>query len=143
MNTPAPAVAIDAAALERIGLALADGTRRRLLLALLQAPSFPADLADQLGLTRGNVSNHLGCLRGCGLVRTEAVGRRVLYHIADPRLAHALSELAQLVLLVEHDTEAEPAASTTEVAAACVVESGCCPPAGETVSGIDVEAERG
>ena len=80
--------------------ALADPTRRRLLLRLVQGPAFPSDLADDLGLTRANVSNHLTCLRGCGLVSTEPVGRRVRYQLADPRLAGALAQLASLVLVV-------------------------------------------
>ncbi|TWD73025.1 DNA-binding transcriptional ArsR family regulator [Kribbella amoyensis] len=96
-------VAVDAAALARVGTALADENRRRLLLALLEEPAFPSDLADRLEMTRGNVSNHLACLRGCGLVRTVPVGRRVRYELADPRLAHALAELATLVLLVDHE----------------------------------------
>lgn len=97
-----PAVVVDAAALARVGTALADENRRRLLLALLAEPAFPSDLADRLGMTRGNVSNHLACLRGCGLVRTVPVGRRVRYELADPKLAHALADLAALVLLVDH-----------------------------------------
>src|SRR5689334_21939965 len=98
-----PAVAVDAAALARVGTALADESRRRLLLALLEEPAYPSDLAERLGMTRGNVSNHLSCLRGCGLVRTVAVGRRVRYELADPKLAHALADLAALVLLVDAD----------------------------------------
>ncbi|MFF5209568.1 winged helix-turn-helix domain-containing protein [Streptosporangium sp. NPDC000396] len=104
MTIKQPGVAVDATALERIGTALADGTRRRLLLALLWGPAFPADLADQLELTRGNVSNHLSCLRGCGLVTATPVGRRVRYQLADPRLARALAELASLVLIIDHDS---------------------------------------
>jgi DNA-binding transcriptional ArsR family regulator len=140
MERSAPAVVVDAAALERVGVALADGTRRRLLLALLEGPAFPADLADRLSLTRGNVSNHLGCLRGCGLVRTEAVGRRVRYHLADPRLAHALADLVGLVLLVEHDDDAEPA---QESVTGCVVDSGCCPTAIDTIPAFDSATKAG
>jgi ArsR family transcriptional regulator, cadmium/lead-responsive transcriptional repressor len=99
---------VDADALGRIGTALADPTRRRLLLALVDGPAFPSDLADELVLTRGNVSNHLACLRGCGLVSTTPVGRRVRYELADPRLASALAQLASLVLVVEHGGSGEP-----------------------------------
>jgi ArsR family transcriptional regulator, cadmium/lead-responsive transcriptional repressor len=95
------AVAVNADALARVGTALADENRRRLLLELLNEPAYPADLAERLGMTRGNVSNHLACLRGCGLVRTVPVGRRVRYELADPKLAHALAALASLVLLVD------------------------------------------
>ncbi|MFI6293868.1 winged helix-turn-helix domain-containing protein [Nonomuraea sp. NPDC050790] len=113
MESPNPhalAVAVNAEALARVGTALADENRRRLLLELLNAPAYPADLAERLNMTRGNVSNHLACLRGCGLVRTVPVGRRVRYELADAKLAHALAELASLVLLVDqgaHTPEGE------------------------------------
>jgi DNA-binding transcriptional ArsR family regulator len=85
-------------ALGRVGTALADETRRQLLVALLDGPGYPAELAVQLGLTKANVSNHLACLRGCGLVMTTAEGRRVRYEIADARFATALGELVDLAL---------------------------------------------
>ena len=88
-------------ALERVGTALADPTRRRILLVLLDGPAYPADLADALGLGRTNISNHLACLRGCGLVRAEREGRQVRYELSSPRLAHALSDLVDLELEVE------------------------------------------
>lgn len=84
------------AALGRIGTALADETRRRVLVALLDGPKFPADLADGLGLTRANVSNHLSCLRHCRLVTATPDGRRVRYELAHPRLAQSLADLADL-----------------------------------------------
>ncbi|WP_436500619.1 Cd(II)/Pb(II)-sensing metalloregulatory transcriptional regulator CmtR [Actinokineospora sp. HUAS TT18] len=88
-------------AMARLGRALADPTRCRLLLALLDGPEYPARLADQLGLTRSNVSNHLSCLRGCGLVVAVEEGRQVRYELADPHLARALAELVDVVLAVE------------------------------------------
>ena len=88
-------------ALERVGTALADPTRRRILLVLLEGAAYPADLADALGSGRTNISNHLACLRGCGLVRAEREGRQVSYELSSPRLAHALSDLVELELEVE------------------------------------------
>ena len=88
-------------ALARIGRALADGTRRRLLLALLEGPAYPAQLAETLGQSRQNVSNHLTCLRGCGLVVATPQGRQVRYELAEPRLAHALRDLLEVVLAVD------------------------------------------
>lgn len=88
-------------ALARIGRALADATRRRLLLALLESPAYPAQLAGTLGQSRQNVSNHLSCLRGCGLVVAIPEGRQVRYELADPRLAHALHDLLEVVLAVD------------------------------------------
>jgi len=87
--------------LERVGTALADPTRRRILLVLVDGPAYPADLAHSLGIGRSNVSNHLTCLRGCGLVRATREGRQVRYDLASPRLAHALADLVDLELDVD------------------------------------------
>lgn len=95
---PSNAGSVDLTALARVGTALADDTRRRMLVALLDGAVYPSDLAHDLGLSRSNVSNHLACLRGCGLVVAEAEGRRQRYRLSDPKLAHALSDLCGLVL---------------------------------------------
>ncbi|WP_205325349.1 helix-turn-helix transcriptional regulator [Glycomyces sp. YM15] len=87
--------------LARFGHALSDPTRSRLLLALREAPGYPADLAETLGVSRQSLSNHLACLRGCGLVVAVPEGRRTRYELADPRLAHALGDLLGVVLSVD------------------------------------------
>jgi ArsR family transcriptional regulator, cadmium/lead-responsive transcriptional repressor len=84
--------------LERVGTALADSTRRRILNMLLAGPAYPADLAEIVEVSRANVSNHLACLRGCGLATATREGRQVRYELADQRLADALRELARVVL---------------------------------------------
>jgi DNA-binding transcriptional ArsR family regulator len=87
--------------LARFGHALSDPTRARVLLALKDAPGYPAELAELLGVSRQALSNHLACLRGCGLVVAVPEGRRVRYELADARLAHALSDLLGVVLSVD------------------------------------------
>jgi ArsR family transcriptional regulator, cadmium/lead-responsive transcriptional repressor len=91
--------------LERVGTALADPTRRRILVVLLDGPAFPADLADSLVAGRSNISNHLACLRGCGLVVATREGRQVRYELASPRLAHALADLVDLELDIDRAHE--------------------------------------
>jgi DNA-binding transcriptional ArsR family regulator len=88
-------------ALARFGHALADATRTRILLSLNRAPGFPSDLADQIGVSRQILSNHLACLRGCGLVVAVPEGRRTRYELADRRIGHALDDLLGLVLAVD------------------------------------------
>ena len=95
-------------ALARLGRALSDPTRRRLLLALVDGPGYPAMLADGLGLSRSNVSNHLSCLRGCGLVVAHYEGRQVRYELADPHLGRALAELLEVVLAVAPTPRCSP-----------------------------------
>ncbi|MDG4811067.1 helix-turn-helix domain-containing protein [Micromonospora sp. WMMD1120] len=91
--------------------AIAASCPARLLLAPRDGPGYPADLADLLGTSRQNVSNHLACLRGCGLVVAVPEGRRSRYEFADARLSHALGDLLDLVLAVDPaacpSTEAE------------------------------------
>lgn len=87
--------------LARFGYALSDPTRARLLLALRESPAYPSDLADLLSVSRQKLSNHLACLRGCGLVVAVPEGRRVRYELADGRLRHALDDLLGVVLAVD------------------------------------------
>jgi DNA-binding transcriptional ArsR family regulator len=109
------AVVAHAHVLARFGHALSDPTRCRLLLVLRAGPAYPADLAEALDVSRTNLSNHLACLRGCGLVVAAPEGRRSRYELADRRLAHALGDLIELALAVDPD-------------AACPVdEQGSCP----------------
>lgn len=89
--------------LARLGRALADPTRCRILVALLDGVCYPGQLAAHLGLTRSNVSNHLSCLRGCGLVAAAYEGRQVRYGLADDHLARALGELVQVVAPADTD----------------------------------------
>ncbi len=91
--------------MHRLGRAMADPTRSRILLSLLEQPGYPARLARDLGLTRSNVSNHLGCLRGCGIVVAVPEGRQARYELADPHLTRALTALVDVVLAVDDGAE--------------------------------------
>jgi DNA-binding transcriptional ArsR family regulator len=89
---------IDLGTLARVGMALADPTRRRVLVHLIGGAGYPAEMAEEFGTSRANLSNHLACLRECGLVTAAAEGRRVRYELADDRLADGLRVLAGLDL---------------------------------------------
>lgn len=87
--------------LSRFGHALSDSTRARILLALRDGPAYPSDLAEALGVSRQGLSNHLACLRGCGLVVAVPEGRRSRYELADVKLKNALNELLAVVLATD------------------------------------------
>lgn len=103
--------------MNRLGRAMADPTRSRILMQLLEGPGYPAALAESLDLTRQNVSNHLTCLRDCGIVTTTAEGRQTRYEIADPHLTSALSALVTVVLAVDASAPCHDAGCTVD---------GCC-----------------
>jgi|UniRef100_UPI003899DCA4 DNA-binding transcriptional ArsR family regulator len=87
--------------LARFGKALADPTRASVLLRLKDGAAYSGELAEHVGVSRQALSNHLACLRDCGLVVAEPVGRRVRYELSDPKLAHALGDLLGAILAVE------------------------------------------
>ena len=87
--------------LSRFGHALSDETRTQVLLALKTEPRYPAELAESLGVTRQKLSNHLACLRGCGLVVALPDGRRTRYELADSNIGRALDDLLGVVLAVD------------------------------------------
>ncbi len=87
--------------MNRLGRAMADPTRSRILLSILEGPGYPAKVARDLDLTRTNVSNHLSCLRGCGVVVAVPEGRQTRYEIADPHITTALTALLDVTLAVD------------------------------------------
>lgn len=99
-------------ALTRFGAALSDPTRSAILLSLRSRPGYPSELAEEVGVSRQITSNHLACLRGCGLVVAVPEGRRTRYELADTRIAHALDDLVDLVLTVDPSC--------------CPADEGCC-----------------
>ncbi len=76
---------------------LADGSRLAILEALRHGPHSVTELVACTGLSQPNVSNHLACLRDCGLVLKEPRGRFAYYYLADVRI-DALLQLAADVL---------------------------------------------
>jgi DNA-binding transcriptional ArsR family regulator len=62
---------------------LAEPSRVRILRAVLDGERRVSDVVAQTGLSQPNVSKHLACLRGCGLVQRRPDGREVFYSASD------------------------------------------------------------
>jgi len=61
--------------------AVAEASRRDILMAIGDGEAGVGDLVDRLGLTQPQVSKHLGVLRRVNLVRCRAVGRERRYTV--------------------------------------------------------------
>lgn len=61
--------------LDRMFHALADATRREMILRLSQGPATVSDLAAPFTMSLPSVLQHLQVLEGSGLVRTRKIGR--------------------------------------------------------------------
>jgi ArsR family transcriptional regulator, cadmium/lead-responsive transcriptional repressor len=94
--------------LARVGTALADPVRQRILVSLVDQPTTPTALVEQLGVSKTVLSNHLACLRGCGLVVGEHAGRTITYRLVSDHLAHALKDLMKLEAGLDCAAEIEP-----------------------------------
>jgi ArsR family transcriptional regulator len=63
---------------------LASPRRLEILHRLAQGPCEVGRLAEELGASQPNVSQHLSVLRAAGIVEAERDGREVRYRLADP-----------------------------------------------------------
>lgn len=81
---------------------LADPTRLAILDTLRAGPRCVGAVVDATGLSQPNVSNHLACLKDCGLVTCERRGRHVYYRTSDPRVAELLTLAEALLADVAH-----------------------------------------
>lgn len=68
-----------------------DPTRLRILETLRIGELTVGAIVEQTGFSQSNVSNHLACLRDCGLVVAEQRGKFVVYRLSDPRVGELLT----------------------------------------------------
>ena len=76
---------------------LGDPSRLSILDALRGGPLTVSAIIETTGLSQSNVSNHLGCLRDCGLVVAEQEGRFVTYHLSDDRVGDLIATAESLL----------------------------------------------
>ncbi len=75
----------------------ADPSRLAILEALRGGERTVSDLVQTTGFTQPNVSNHLSCLRDCGLVTVRQQGRFAYYSLSDERVAKLLQLADELL----------------------------------------------
>ena len=63
-----------------------DPTRLAILEVLLEGERSVGDIAQATDTTIANVSAHLACLAGCGLVRSDKRGKYVYYRLQERRV---------------------------------------------------------
>lgn len=76
---------------------LGDPARLAIVRRLAQGEARVVDLTRALGLAQSTVSQHVACLRGCGLVEGRVEGRQSFYSLARPELVDLLRS-AELLL---------------------------------------------
>ncbi len=77
--------------------------KRLMILYLLSRSKTPVsvgDMAERLGLSMSNLSQHLALLRARNLVKTTKKGQTVYYEIIDPRITKACDLIRSV--LIDH-----------------------------------------
>lgn len=76
---------------------LTDPKRLMLLDVLRDGEHSVGDLAEELGCSLANASQHLAVLRSAGLVDTRRSGTTILYTLAEPELVEACDVIHRIV----------------------------------------------
>jgi DNA-binding transcriptional ArsR family regulator len=74
-----------------------DPSRLSILESLRDGALAVKEIVQATGLSQSNVSNHLGCLRECGLVTSQQQGRFSYYQLSDRRVEDLLSLADELL----------------------------------------------
>jgi DNA-binding transcriptional ArsR family regulator len=75
----------------------ADPSRLSIMETLRAGEMTVSEIVEATGLGQSNISNHLACLRDCGLVTAEQDGRYVRYRLSDPRVEELLALADELL----------------------------------------------
>jgi rhodanese-related sulfurtransferase len=84
------------ASLAEIGRALGNEHRLRMLELLAQRERSVEALAERVGLSIANASQHLRLLRAAGLLTSRRDGKHVLYVVSDPTVLDLTTALGQV-----------------------------------------------
>ncbi len=93
MNAQAQAVELQA----KLFRGFSDPSRLSILVALRDGPLMVGEIVAATRLGQSNVSNHLACLKDCGLVVCGQAGRYVRYQLSDRRVARLLDLADELL----------------------------------------------
>ncbi len=74
-----------------------DSTRLAILSTLVGQEKTVGQIVELTDYTQSNVSNHLKCLSGCGIVKKRQEGKNIYYSLRDTKTKDILS-LSQAVI---------------------------------------------
>lgn len=86
----------------------ADPRRLAILVELSTGEQRVTDLVKAVGTSQANISGHLACLKGCGLVVDRPQARQVFYRISSPDVLDVLHAVEALLAVHGHEIELCP-----------------------------------
>lgn len=70
----------------------ADTTRLSILEVLRNGEKTVSEIVESLEQSQSNISNHLACLRDCGLVSSRRDGKNIYYSVASRKVKSLLED---------------------------------------------------
>ncbi len=77
--------------------ALANPTRLQLVAMLERSDRWSAELQEDLGISKANLSQHLGVLKSAGIVGTRRQGKQLYCGLAMPEVKQAMTLLRSVI----------------------------------------------
>jgi ArsR family transcriptional regulator len=112
---------------------LSNPRRLEIIHLLAEGPREVSRLAEEMGISQPNVSQHLALMRSAGMVESERDGREVRYRLSDPEIICACETMRGVLIRRLARISAAAATSPSEVvarrAAALSMNSGPTPQA--------------
>ncbi|NDL65665.1 ArsR/SmtB family transcription factor [Acerihabitans arboris] len=96
----------------------ADRTRLGILNALQEKEMTVGELVARIGGGQSNISQHLACLRGCGVINKRQEGKYCYYALAGDRIGELLAMVDSIMVDIRQDV------------ACCGLNDRLLPPAG-------------
>jgi DNA-binding transcriptional ArsR family regulator len=84
---------------------LSDPSRLKIVACLTHGEHCVRDLVAEVGLAQSTVSEHVACLRDCGLVEGRAQGRRVYYTLTCAAIVDLLQAANRVLEATGHQVE--------------------------------------
>jgi DNA-binding transcriptional ArsR family regulator len=112
---------------------LANVRRLEIIHLLADGPREVSRLAEEMGISQPNVSQHLAVMRSAGVVEAERDGREVRYRLADPEIIEACETMRGV--LTRRLARASAAASRTP--ADVIAERAAVSAAGSSTNPVD------
>ncbi|MFL2028273.1 ArsR/SmtB family transcription factor [Loigolactobacillus zhaoyuanensis] len=82
---------------EKLLHALNNRVRLAILEALKSGKKNVTELTDLIDAKQSNISQHLACLRGCGLIQQTRQGKYYYYEIVNTDIIHFLDEMTVVI----------------------------------------------
>lgn len=76
---------------------LSDPSRLQILEHLKDCELCVSDIVEKTKMTQSNISNHLACLKDCGLVTGRREGKYIFYSLSDKRIVNLLTTASEIV----------------------------------------------